>query len=50
VAQNEANCPNCGAAVMPPRVFCKLSCRIAYEHREYTRQPRLCSRSAEHRA
>jgi hypothetical protein len=34
-------CPNCGAEVEPPRVYCKLSCRIAYEHREMVRTPRL---------
>jgi hypothetical protein len=33
-------CPTCGAAVLPPRVFCKLSCRIAHERRQ-ARTPQL---------
>ena len=34
-------CPNCGNDVAPPRVYCRLSCRIAFEHREMAREPRL---------
>jgi len=42
---NEQTCPNCGELVMPPRVYCRLSCRVQYEHREYARQPRLFERT-----
>ena len=37
-------CPGCDAPVTPPRVFCKLSCRLRHEFRERERLPRLFPR------
>jgi hypothetical protein len=36
-------CPICGSPVHPPRVFCRLSCRIEHE-RQQVRTPTLFPR------
>lgn len=36
-----SRCPNCGSPVEPRRVFCRLSCRVRFEHREFVRTPKL---------
>lgn len=38
-------CPWCGGPVTPPRTFCRLSCRLRYDHREHTRTPTLFPRA-----
>lgn len=42
----EHRCAVCGSPVVPPRLFCRLSCRIAHD-RQQVRTPKLFPRDLE---